>query len=64
MVMDAQKFVIANEVSSYLDDMEGGDVLVISKRPGGKWTVTSIAGDGYVITGFGETFEEAWNKET
>lgn len=55
--------LMINEVMPHLNEMEGGDVLVISKRPGGKWTVTSIAGDGYVVTGFGTTFEEAWSEE-
>lgn len=57
------QYILGNEVAPFLDEMEGGDVLVISKRPGGKWTITNIAGDGYVVSGFGDTFEEAWSQE-
>lgn len=51
------------DLSEHLDNMEGGDVIMISKRPGDKWIITTVSGDGYAVTGFGDTFEEAWEKE-
>lgn len=64
LVMRDRNLVLLNEFSGYLDDMNDGDVILISKRPqGGKWTITTISGDGYAVTGFGLTFEEAWNHE-
>lgn len=58
-----KKTILRNEFFSHLEAMEGGDVIMITKRPGGKWIITSVVGDGYTTTGCGETFEEAWERE-
>jgi hypothetical protein len=51
------------DFEDHLEGMQGGDVIIISRRPGGKWTVVTISGDGYSVTGHGLSFKEAWENE-
>lgn len=51
------------ELSDRLSEMHGGDVLTITKCPGGKWVIVTVSGDGYTVVGHGSSVEEAWENE-